>query len=121
MPWVYNPHAGGKTIPPQVQARIRSRILAYAAREYGGRYDRIDMRFRGALCYVDAYRDPSDPCTDIDEVNSTVFPDEDYGNVDLLNGSRFNYLACATTPDLIAHAAGIEVNAPSMVSSEPVM
>lgn len=59
MPWVYNPHAGGKAIPPQVQTRIRSRILAYAAREYVGRYDRIDVRFRGALCYVDAYHDPS--------------------------------------------------------------
>ena|SRR5216683_998553 len=59
MPWVYNPHAGGKAIPPQVQARIRSRIVAYAAREYAGRYARIEVRFRGALCYVDAYREPA--------------------------------------------------------------
>ena len=59
MPWVYNPHVGGVAIPPHVQTRIRSRILAYAAKEYTGRYDRLDVRFRGALCYIDAYREPS--------------------------------------------------------------
>ena len=48
----------------------------------------------------DAYRDPSDPCTDIDEITTTIFPDEDYGDVDLLNGTRFNYRACANVPDI---------------------
>ena len=53
--WVYNPHTGGKKAPPAVQERIRGRILKYAAKKYAGKYDRIDVRFRGALCYVDAY------------------------------------------------------------------
>jgi hypothetical protein len=48
----------------------------------------------------DAYRDPSDPCTDIDEVTTSIFPDEDYGDVDLLNGTRFNYRPCANVPDI---------------------
>jgi Tfp pilus assembly protein PilV len=48
----------------------------------------------------DAYRDPSDPCTDIDEVTTSIFPDEDYGEVDLLNGTRFNYRNCANVPDI---------------------
>lgn len=48
----------------------------------------------------DAYRDPSDPCTDIDEVTTSIFPDEDYGEVDLLNGTRFNYRTCANVPDI---------------------
>ncbi|MCU0253022.1 MAG: hypothetical protein MUE47_00640 [Acidobacteria bacterium] len=48
----------------------------------------------------DAYRDASDPCTDIDEINTTIFPDEDYGGVDLLNGTRFNYRNCASVPDI---------------------
>jgi len=63
MTWVYNPHAGGKAIPPQVQARIRSRIQAHGAKEYAGRFDRLEVRFRGALCYVDAYleRSSKDP------------------------------------------------------------
>jgi len=55
----------------------------------------------------DAYRDRSDPCTDIDELIAPVgstspvaFPDEDYGEVNLLNGTRFNYRACAAVPDI---------------------
>lgn len=36
MPWVYNPHAGGKAISPQVQTRIRARITAYAAKTCAG-------------------------------------------------------------------------------------
>ncbi len=49
----------------------------------------------------DAYRDLADPCTDIDEVQSTVFPDENYGEVDLLNGTKFTYRsACAANPDI---------------------
>lgn len=55
MPWVYNPHAGGTKISPRVQEQTRTRILAHAAKHYAGKYDRIDVRFRGALCYVDAY------------------------------------------------------------------
>ena len=39
----------------------------------------------------DAYRSAADPCTDIDEVTATNFFDEDYGEVDLLNGSRFTF------------------------------
>ena len=53
--WVYNPHTGGKKIPEAVQIRIRERILRYAGKNYKGKYDRIDVRFRGALCYIDAY------------------------------------------------------------------
>src|SRR5437773_2004025 len=53
--WVYNPHAGGKKAPPHIQDSIRSRILNHAAKHYTGKYDRIEVRFHGALCYVDAY------------------------------------------------------------------
>ena len=48
----------------------------------------------------DAWNDTSDPCTDIDEVTATNFPDEDYGEVDLLNGTQFSFRACAGTPDI---------------------
>ena len=53
--WVYSPHTGGKKAPPAVQDRIRARILEHAAKHYKGKYDRIDVRFRGGLCYIDAY------------------------------------------------------------------
>lgn len=59
MGWHYNPHAGGTKIPANAQQRIRARVLAHAARCHGGTYDRIDVRFRGPLCYIDAYRDAS--------------------------------------------------------------
>lgn len=39
--------------------RVRARITAYAAKAFAGKYDRIGVRFRGALCYVDAYREES--------------------------------------------------------------
>lgn len=59
--WVYSPHSGGVKIPPSVQARTRQRILAYAQEHYAGRFNRIDVRFRGALCYIDAYIEPARP------------------------------------------------------------
>ena len=59
--WVYNPHAGGKSIPPAVRARTGKRILDYAAKHYPGRFTRIDVRFRGALCYIDVYTEPDVP------------------------------------------------------------
>src|SRR5262245_22467635 len=55
MPWVHNPHAGGTKVPPKLQEQTRARILAHAAKHHADKYDRIDVRFRGALCYVDAH------------------------------------------------------------------
>lgn len=59
--WVYDPHSGGKMIPAAVQERTRKRILAHAEKHYAGKYTRIDVRFRGALCYIDAYTEPYVP------------------------------------------------------------
>jgi len=56
--WVYNPHVGGTKIPPVVQASVRQRILKYAAKHHAGKFIRIEVRFHGALCYVDAYTEP---------------------------------------------------------------
>jgi len=59
--WVYNPHAGGQSIPPGVKARTEQRILDHAAKRYPGKFTRVDVRFRGALCYIDAYSEPGMP------------------------------------------------------------
>ena len=56
--WVYDPHSGGVKIPKAVQERTRYRIIAYAEKNFSGKFARIDVRFRGALCYVDAYTEP---------------------------------------------------------------
>jgi hypothetical protein len=54
----YNPHAGGKKIPPASQERIRHRILAHAEKNYSGKFHKIDVRFKNQFCYIDAYREP---------------------------------------------------------------
>jgi hypothetical protein len=61
MPWIYNPHVGGKKIPAQVRLRTDQRIQAHAQKSYAGRFTRIEVRFRGALCYVDAFVEPEEP------------------------------------------------------------
>ena len=59
--WVYSPHTGGKSIPPAVRARTERRIVDFADQHYEGKFTRIDVRFRGALCYIDAYTEPDGP------------------------------------------------------------
>jgi hypothetical protein len=60
-PWVYDPHTGGVKIPERVQQRTRQRILADAEQHYAGKYTRLDVRFRGQFCYIDAYTEPHVP------------------------------------------------------------
>ncbi len=59
--WVQDPHSGGITIPKVVRDRVEQRILAYANAHYAGKFNRIAVRFRGALCYIDAYIEPQEP------------------------------------------------------------
>jgi hypothetical protein len=61
MPWVYDPHSGGVKIPPNVQERVKKRLLAFAEANYAGKYTRLDFRFRGQFCYIDAYTEPQIP------------------------------------------------------------
>jgi hypothetical protein len=56
-PWVYNPHVGGVTVPLPVRQRTERRIRRHAETHYGGKFQRLDVRFRGALCYIDAFVD----------------------------------------------------------------
>src|SRR5215472_3318987 len=59
--WVYNPHTGGRSIPPGVKARTERRILDYAAKHYAGKFTQVGVRFHGALCYIDVYTEPDLP------------------------------------------------------------
>lgn len=56
--WMFAPDSGGVKIPEQVTADVRKRIEAYAAEHFAGRYTRLDVRFRGQFCYVDAFTEP---------------------------------------------------------------
>ena len=57
-PWVFDPHSGGTKIPETLKEETKRRILAHAEKHYAGRYTRLDIRFKGALCYIDAYTEP---------------------------------------------------------------
>ena len=59
--WVFDPDSGGKKIPDAVKRRTEERIRRYAEKEFAGKYTRLDVRFRGQFCYIDAYTEPHDP------------------------------------------------------------
>ncbi len=58
--WMFDPQSGGTKIPPEVQAEVRRKLLAYALGKYGSVEGliRIDTRFKGQFCYIDAYDEP---------------------------------------------------------------
>ena len=57
--WVFDPGSGGARIPEAVQRRTEQRIRRYAEEHFAGRYTRLEIRFRGQFCYVDAYTEPA--------------------------------------------------------------
>ena len=59
--WVYTPHLGGRSIPEAVRARTERRIREHGRKRYSGRYSRLGVRFKGALCYIDAFIEPAVP------------------------------------------------------------
>ncbi len=59
--WVFVPDAGGKKIPDAVKERTEARLRKYAYQHLAGRFTRLDIRFRGQFCYVDAYTEPQVP------------------------------------------------------------
>jgi hypothetical protein len=58
---MHNPHAGGTSIPTVIREETERRIRAYAEKRYAGTFTRLDILFRGALCYIDAYVEPPMP------------------------------------------------------------
>ena len=59
--WVFSPDSGGKTITDPVRRRTEARLRRYAEEHLAGRYTRLDIRFRGQFCYIDAYTEPEPP------------------------------------------------------------
>ena len=56
--WVFAPDSGGVKIPAAVKTRTAQRLQDYAAAHFAGRYTRLDIRFKGQFCYIDAYTEP---------------------------------------------------------------
>jgi hypothetical protein len=53
--WVRTPSAGGRAIPEAVRRLTEQRIQEHAKKSFSGLYSRIDVRFRGRFCYIDAF------------------------------------------------------------------
>jgi hypothetical protein len=56
--WVFDPDYGGVKVPEAVKRRTEERIRRFAETHFAGRYTRLDIRFRGQFCYIDAYKEP---------------------------------------------------------------
>lgn len=59
--WVFNPTAGGTTIPERLRPVVRARVRRHLEERFAGRYRDLDVRFRGKFCYVDVYQDAEVP------------------------------------------------------------
>ena len=62
--WVWSPDRGGLRIPEPVQRRTEARLRRCAEEYFAGRYTRLEIRFRGQFCYIDAYTEPEEPGPD---------------------------------------------------------
>ena len=56
--WMFSPNLGGRKIPEDVREDVKRRVEKVARKNYSGRYTRLDFKFRGPFCYIDAYREP---------------------------------------------------------------
>ena len=56
--WVLNRDSGIKKIGEAAKERVKERILKHAQKNHAGKYLRLDVRFRGAFCYIDAFTEP---------------------------------------------------------------
>lgn len=60
--WVFDPDSGGQKIPDRVKVDLKRRIERVAEEHFKDQYTRLDIRFRGQFCYIDAYQEPhADP------------------------------------------------------------
>jgi hypothetical protein len=56
--WMFDPDAGGEKTPEIVQRDVEERIHTVAYEQFKGKYKRLEIRFRGQFCYIDAYIEP---------------------------------------------------------------
>ena len=57
--WVFDPNSGGIKIPDSVKKDVEKRIQRVAEKCFKGKYTRLDIRFRGQFCYIDAFCEPA--------------------------------------------------------------
>jgi hypothetical protein len=73
--WMRHPDAGGRPVPPDVRERTAERIRRYAEKHYAGKYTRLNIRFHGVFCYIDAYTEPPKPTKGLLEITGETRED----------------------------------------------
>ena len=53
MPWCYDPHSGGKKIPPSSYEPIAARVRTFEHSRSWFPKTRLSLRFKGQFCYLD--------------------------------------------------------------------
>jgi len=56
--WSFGHSRRGAKISQVEKAITEQRIRRYAEEHFAGRYTRLDIRFHGQFCYIDAYKEP---------------------------------------------------------------
>jgi hypothetical protein len=62
--WAFTPDRGGTPIPEPVRRHTAERIRRHAQQHFAGSYTKLDIRFHGQFCYIDAYTEPAPPPDD---------------------------------------------------------
>jgi hypothetical protein len=62
-----------QSIPPAICSKLPKSILSYAKKHFAGQFTHIDIYFRGALCYIDAYCDPAVRSEDLSRLDSDEY------------------------------------------------
>jgi len=60
MPWVYDPHSGGKKIPPKMQEEICKQVESFERTRPWYPKIQLKLRFKGQFCYVDTIEEGDD-------------------------------------------------------------
>ncbi|MDQ6693186.1 MAG: hypothetical protein M3014_02015 [Chloroflexota bacterium] len=61
--WAFDPGSGGLQIPERVKVATEQRLREYTREHLAGRFTRLEIRFKGQFCYIDAYTEPAVPET----------------------------------------------------------
>lgn len=64
-----------QSIPDLLRWELPGRIQSYAKKHFRGKFTHIDVRFRGALCYIDAYSDPAVRSEELPPIDTRQYRD----------------------------------------------
>ncbi len=59
--WVLDPDSGGTKISERLKVELKKSIESLAEKHFKGKYERLDIRFRGQFCYIGTLEEPQIP------------------------------------------------------------